>query len=140
MGDRCYLEAHVRERDLEAFAKIVGKDLKDFEPADPSGFHVIEEQANYAWASELEEAAGEDLTFEAWWNAGGEYGDGKCVCVEGDLVEVDCEHQGGMVVPVDEKGDPDPDSVKRIKRYLARYKEFCEILKQDEKNKEEIGW
>ena len=113
MGDRCYLEITLRRSDLDRFAKHL-----DAAPGEEWWDHLDEEanqpgivtasvyEANYAWYDERAAAAREGIDFHGWHAEGGEYGPYEFVAFKGKHLEAERNHDGELVIAVDENLRP----------------------------------
>ena len=112
MGDRCYVTAHVRAKDRDAFVKIVGEPNQEL-----VGTNLIEmefEDANYGLFDELDDAARAELLFVAYNGAGDNYSTGSYACNGEESIHVETSRDGDPVVSV----PIDDDQLKRAETYL----------------------
>lgn len=137
MGDRCYLEITLRRSDLDRFGKHL-----DAAPGEAWWDHLDEEanqpgivtasvyEANYAWYDERCTAAKEGIDFHGWHAEGGEYGPYEFVSFRGKHLEAERNHDGELVIAVDEDLKPITGMVhlRKYARTLKKVKaEFAMI-------------
>ena len=113
MGDRCYLEINLRRSDLDRFGKHL-----DAAPGEAWWDHLDEDQnqpgivtasvyeANNAWYDERCAAAKDGIDFHGWHAEGGEYGPCGFASFRKKHLEVAHNHDGELVIAVDENLKP----------------------------------
>ena len=113
MGDRCYLEITLRRSDLDRFGKHLNAspgeewwDHLDDELDQPGIVTASVYEANYAWYDERCAAAKEEIDFHGWHAEGGEYGPYEFVAFKGKHLEAERNHDGELVIAVDENLRP----------------------------------
>ncbi len=127
MGDRCYLQITMRRKDLEPFGHQLGwtggydwwDDL--YNEANPEVVTVAVHEANYGWVDDRESAAEAGLVFTGQHDAGGTYGPCAFAAVNGVHMEMPVDHDGNLVMAVDEDCNPVTD--------INDLKAFCEHRK-----------
>lgn len=145
MGDRCYLEITLRRADLDRFGKHL-----DAAPGEEWWDHLDEEanqpgivtasvyEANYSWYDERCAAAKEGIDFHGWHAEGGEYGPFEFVSFRGKHLEAERNHEGELVIAVDENLKPITGmahlrryvrTLKKVKAALARVELAAELEK-----------
>ena len=132
MGDRCYLRMKILAAELPKWNKIFSfrrspQTLLGWvdEPKEiPEGEAVVEvvaHEANYAWDSELKEAAKAGLTFSGWHGSGGEYPAGRFAGVDGKYDEVETSEDGDVVVRLSAGYKPiGIPAIKRTEKHIAK--------------------
>jgi hypothetical protein len=114
MGDRCYMHITCRRQDRELFEKI-GFHVEFDESPDSPLIDMEDTEANYAHCGDMPG----NVPYFGHHDAGGEYSDGLFACDGRRCAEVEAGHCGGFVVAWDTKRSrPDPQSLRRIRRYL----------------------
>ena len=98
MGDRCSVTVTIHKDDLSKFIEIVGKASGEFEVGAHAGLDY--DEANYALADELDDAAKAGLRFLAYHGNGDEYNHGAHVSYAGEAVYVTTCGYGEPVVTV----------------------------------------
>lgn len=134
MGDRCYLEITLREKDLPIFdlafsmSKSPGSFLKwldnyhtDEKAKTVTGFAT---EANYGWYSELEEAARLGAVFIAHNSAGSEYGAGVFACSGSKSAWLATDENKDLICTLDKQLRP---------RHITRIKKDAAILRNAER-------
>ena len=128
MGDRCYLEITMRCEDLSRFAVHVNAapeeewwDHIDEEANQPGIVTASVYEANYAWYDERCAAAKEGIDFHGWHAEGGEYGPYEFVSYRKNHLEVAHDHDGDMVIAVDENLKP-LTSMAHLRKYVRTLK------------------
>ena len=113
MGDRCYLEITLRRSDFDRFGKHL-----DAAPGEEWWDHLDEDQdqpgivtasvyeANYSWYDERCAAAKKGIDFHGWHAEGGEFGPFEFVSFRGKHLEAERNHDGELVIAVDENLRP----------------------------------
>lgn len=106
MGDRCYLEMTIRERDLPVFERVFGPGFLDTfcdsARRDGGGVVSIEVcEANYGCYSERYEAARKRAVFFGTHTSGYDYDGAAFVGVGGKLFEVAANNRGLVVAEID---------------------------------------
>ena len=145
MGDRCYLEITLRRADLDRFGKHL-----DVAPGEAWWDHLDEEEnqpgivtasvyeANYAWYDERCAAAKDGIDFHGWHAEGGEYGPFEFVSFRGKHLEAERNHDGDLVIAVDENLKPITGmahlrryvrTLKKVKAAFARVEPAAELEK-----------
>ena len=141
MGDRCYLRMEILVAELPKWNKIFSrghepktllgwvdepKDMDEVDPDDP-GLEVTVEEANYAWDTELREAAKMGLTFAGWHESGGEYPAGRFAGVGGRYDEVETSNDGDVVVRLSSGYKPvGISAIKRAEAHIAKAEKALE--------------
>ena len=128
MGDRCYLEITLRREDLSRFAPHIDAapeekwwDSLDEEADRPEIVTASVYEANYAWYDERCTAAKEGIDFHGWHAEGGEYGPYEFVSFRGKHLEAERNHDGELVIAVDENLKP-LNSVAHLRKYVRTLK------------------
>ena len=128
MGDRCYLEITLRRADLDRFGQhlnaVPGEewwDHLDEEQDRPGIVTASVYEANYAWYDERCAAAKEGIDFHGWHAEGGEYGPYEFVSFRGKHLEAERNHDGDMVIAVDENLKP-LAGIAHLRRYARTLK------------------
>ena len=128
MGDRCYLEITLRRSDLDRFGKHL-----DAAPGEEWWDHLDEEanqpgivtasvyEANYAWYDQRCAAAKDGIDFHGWHAEGGEYGPYEFVAFKGKHLEAERNHDGELVIAVDENLKP-LAGMAHLRRYARTLK------------------
>ena len=145
MGDRCYLEITLRRSDLDRFGKHL-----DAAPGEEWWDHLDEEanqpgivtasvyEANYAWYDERCAAAKDGIDFHGWHAEGGEYGPYEFVSFMGKHLEAERNHDGELVIAVDENLKPITGmahlrkyvrTLKKVKAAFAKVEPAAELEK-----------
>ena len=113
MGDRCYLEITLRRVDLDRFGKHLDAapgeawwDHLDEEVNQPGIVTASVHEANYAWLDERLAAAQDGIDFHGWHAEGGEYGPYEFAAFRGKHLEAERNHDGELVIAVDENLRP----------------------------------
>ena len=113
MGDRCYLEITLRRSDLDRFGKHLDAapgeewwDHLDEEASQPVIVTASVYEANYAWLDERLAAAQDGIDFHGWHAEGGEYGPYEFAAFRGKHLEAERNHDGELVIAVDENLRP----------------------------------
>ena len=137
MGDRCYLEITLRRADLDRFGKHLDAapgeswwDHLDDEQDQPGIVTVSVYEANYAWHDERCAAAKEGIDFHGWHAEGGEYGPCGFVSYRKKHVEVAHDHDGDLVIAVDENLKP-LTSMAHLRRYVRTLKKVKAMFAQE---------
>lgn len=101
MGDRCSVTVTLHKDDVDKFIAIVGEPSGKFEIGTRAGLDY--DEANYALADELDDAAKAGLRFLAYHGNGDEYNHGAHISYAGHNYYVTtCMHGEPIVtVPVD---------------------------------------
>ena len=145
MGDRCYLEITLRRADLDRFGKHLDAapgeswwDHLDDEPDQPGIVTASVYEANYAWYDERCAAAKDGIDFFGWHAEGGEYGPYEFVSFRGKHLEAERNHDGDLVIAVDENLKPLAGmahlrkyvrTLKKLKAAFARVEPAAELEK-----------
>jgi len=113
MGDRCYLEITLRRSDIDRFGQHLNVspgeewwDHLDEEETQPGIVMASVYEANHAWYDERCAAAKEGIDFHGWHAEGGEYGPFEFVSFHGKHLEAERNHDGYLVIAVDENLKP----------------------------------
>ena len=113
MGDRCYFEITLRRSDLDRFGKHLDAapgeewwDHLDGEASQPGIVTASVHEANYAWLDERLAAAQDGIDFHGWHAEGGEYGPYEFAAFRGKHLEAERNHDGELVIAVDENLRP----------------------------------
>ena len=129
MGDRCYLEITLRRADIDRFGKHLDAaqgeewwDHLDAEANQPGIVTASVYEANYAWYDERCAAAKDGIEFHGWHSEGGEYGPYEFVSFRGKHLEVERNHDGELVIAVDENMKPITG--------MAHLRKYVRILKK----------
>ena len=94
--------------------------MDDVDPDDPV-LEVTVEEANYAWDTELREAAKMGLTFAGRHESGGEYPAGRFAGVGGRYDEVETSNDGDVVVRLSSGYKPvGISAIKRAEKHIAK--------------------
>lgn len=124
MGDRCYVEMTMRPPDLLRFAPFVRTaderwwdDLDEQNNPDLVTVRVYE--ANYAWYDERAAAAADGMPFFGTHGEGGEYGAYAFAAADGEQVEAPLNHDGYMVLAVDDDLKP-VDDIEELRAYINK--------------------
>ena len=145
MGDRCYLEITLRRSDLDRFGKHLDSapgeewwDHLDEEASQPVIVTASVYEANYAWYDERAAAAREGIDFHGWHAEGGEYGPYEFVSFRGKHLEAERNHDGELVIAVDENLKPITGmahlrkyvrTLKKVKAAFAKVEPAAELEK-----------
>ena len=128
MGDRCYLEITLRRSDLDRFGKHLDSapgeewwDHLDEEANQPGIVTASVYEANYAWYDERCAAAKEGIDFQGWHAEGGEYGSYEFVAFRGKHLEAERNHDGELVIAVDENLKP-LTGMAHLRKYVRTLK------------------
>lgn len=133
MGDRCYLEAWFREEDLPKVEELGIFDKDDYQGTEKGIAHFIDEQANYGHYDELRGLANDEVPFTGYHGDGGEYNGTEFVSDgETGYQEILTDRSGNWVVPVDEDGEPNSESVADAKRFIKTRAEVRKKFGLDE--------
>ena len=129
MGDRCYLEITLRRSDLDRFGKRLDAapgeewwERLDEEASQPGIVTASVHEANYAWLDERLAAAQDGIDFHGWHAEGGEYGPYEFVAFKGKHLEAERNHDGELVIAVDEDLKPIAG--------MAHLRKYVRILKK----------
>ena len=129
MGDRCYLEITLRRSDLDRFGKHLDAapgeewwDHLDEEANQPGVVTASVYEANYSWYDERCAAAKKGIDFHGWHAEGGEYGPFEFVSFRGKHLEAERNHDGELVIAVDENLKPITG--------MAHLRKYVRILKK----------
>ena len=145
MGDRCYLEITLRRSDLDRFGKHLDAapgeewwDHLDEEASQPVIVTASVYEANYAWYDERCAAAKDGIDFHGWHAEGGEYGPYEFVAFKGKHLEAERNHDGELVIAVDENLKPITGmahlrkyvrTLKKVKAAFAKVEPAAELEK-----------
>ena len=128
MGDRCYLEITLRRSDLDRFGKHLDAapgeawwDHLDEEANQPGVVTASVYEANYSWYDERCAAAKKGIDFHGWHAEGGEYGPFEFVSFRGKHLEAERNHDGELVIAVDENLKP-LAGMAHLRRYARTLK------------------
>ena len=128
MGDRCYLEITLRRSDLDRFGKHLDAapgeewwDHLDDESDQPGIVTASVYEANYSWYDERCAAAKKGIDFHGWHAEGGEYGPFEFVSFRGKHLEAERNHDGELVIAVDENLKP-LTGMARLRKYVRTLK------------------
>ena len=128
MGDRCYLEITLRRSDLDRFGKHLDAapgeewwDHLDDESDQPGIVTASVYEANYSWYDQRCAAAKEGIDFHGWHAEGGEYGPYEFVSFRGKHLEAERNHDGDLVIAVDENLKP-LTGMARLRKYARTLK------------------
>ena len=128
MGDRCYLEITLRRADLDLFGKHLNAapgeewwDQLSEEENQPGIVTASVYEANYAWYDERAAAAKEGINFHGWHADGGEYGPFEFVSFRGKHLEAERNHDGDLVIAVDENLKP-LTGMAHLRKYVRTLK------------------
>ena len=128
MGDRCYLEITLRRSDLDRFGKHLDAapgeewwDHLDDESDQPGIVTASVYEANYSWYDERCAAAKDGIDFHGWHAEGGEYGPFEFVSFRGKHLEAERNHDGELVIAVDENLKP-LTGMARLRKYVRTLK------------------
>ena len=128
MGDRCYLRVEVLAKDAKQMAEILGEERV---PELLAGEKLITfeiDEANYGCSRELEEAADARLTFRTANGAGGDYGHGAMVCIEGEAEEIQTTPEGDAFARIDD-GVPRAEDLASVARFRALDARFEALIR-----------
>ncbi len=123
MGDRCYLSVTCRKQDKKRFEELGF--YQEFEAPDRPIIEMVEEEANYAHAGQMPT----DIPYTAWHGAGSNYGDDKLACDGKEFAEVAANNDGFVLAWDYEIQQPTPQSVERIRHYLALHQRVEAMFK-----------
>lgn len=125
MGDRCYMVVNCRRQDAPKFEEL-GFRIEDVyapgEPGDP--VMMVDDEANYAHYQKMPE----DIPYEGWHDAGGDYGCEVFACDGKKVHYADCNKDQSVVVTVNEDCFMCEASLTRAREYYKAYKFAQEIL------------
>ena len=128
MGDRCYLEITLHRADLDRFGQHLNTapgevwwDHLDEEEDQPGIVTASVYEANYAWYDERCAAAKEGIDFHGWHAEGGEYGPYEFVAFKGKHLEAERNHDGDLVIAVDENLKP-LTGMAHLRKYVRTLK------------------
>ena len=128
MDDRCYLEITLRRSDLDRFGKHLDAapgeewwDHLDEEANQPGVVTASVYEANYSWYDERCAAAKKGIDFHGWHAEGGEYGPFEFVSFRGKHLEAERNHDGELVIAVDENLKP-LAGMAHLRRYARTLK------------------
>ena len=143
MGDRCYLEITLHRSELDRFGKHLdaasGEEWWDHLDEEASQLGIVTAsvyEANYAWYDERCAAAKDGIDFHGWHAEGGEYGPYEFVAFKGKHLEAERNHDGELVIAVDENLKPITGmahlrkyvrTLKKVKAALARVEPAAEL-------------
>ena len=126
MGDRCYIDITMRRADLPRFAPFIDEqagdewwDDEDEHAGHPDLVTVRVYEANYAWGDERQAAAVDGIPFFGSHGEGGEYGPYAFASLDGEQLEVQVNHDGYMVVSVDDNLQM-LDDIEHLRAYVAK--------------------
>ena len=122
MGDRCFMEVWCLRENAPLFEELGFTEQPDAywlrtdaqQTPDSAFVYMVDEEANYAHASNLPE----NVPYVAVFGSGSSYGPGEIVCDGERSVEVATGHEGGYVLNFDEAGTPDPRDIEHIRDFL----------------------
>ena len=120
MGDRCYL----RVRTLRVHAPLfeaIGLVVED--EHEPNEVVMVDEQANFGLAADLERLAKRGVVFLADASAGEQYGPELTVSDgTGEAIAVAADFESKIEVRCDDDGLLDPDDTALVQRYVVARK------------------
>ncbi len=127
MGDRCYLEVTVHREDVAKFCAAT-RGAFGIDEFSEDGLAEVGE-ANYGLNVELEAAAAAGARFYGWHSDGAGYS-GLEFCSEGDgtLHAVVTATEVGMVVSVDDNGNPSRRCVENTRSTCAALKRLKPLI------------
>ena len=126
MGDRCYLRVRTLRVHAPLFEEI-GLLVED-EP-EPHEVVMVDEQANFGLAEDLERLAKRGVVFLADASAGEQYGPALTVSDgSGEAIEVEADFNSNIVVRCNDDGEPMADELAHVKRYVAAVKRAEAII------------
>lgn len=121
MGDRCYIDVIVRERDLPKVEAEFGH--KAWEVAPVNGARGVVQagfgEMNYGAIEAREALARAGLEFYGWHGAAADFGPCRFVAVGGRSLEIDALVDGTAAVPLTGIGEPEPKALGRVHEFLA---------------------
>lgn len=132
MGDTCYINISILKKDQDTFGEIFEEDPEEwYDDVDlESDLHisVTGYEADYAWYEELEKAADRGMVFFGHHGAGGNYGAGAFVSIDGQCDYIHVDEQGHPVARVHEDGEIDGDQYFCIMDHYKRQRRAEEII------------
>ena len=139
MGDRCFLEMTLRREDLPKIAPLVccnsngewWDDLHDHD-SNPDLVNASVYEANYAWLDERQEAAKAGIAFMGTHGEGGCYGPCAFAAVDGDMSEAPLNHDGYLIIAVDDDLKPVEGAEDCIRAYVNRRRAVERLFEREE--------
>ena len=124
MGDRCAMTVTFHERDRELVEGLLGPWEQEDACADLPGCTTLWiGEVNYAAYDERDELARRGVPFFGHHGAGDDYGPMTFAACDGDLDQIDADHDGKPSVRIDEEsGLPTPEAPAQARQYVARLK------------------
>ena len=125
MGDRCYMQITLHQRDMDRFAAILstppGEPWWDEEIDEPAAglVRVALNEANYALYDEREEAARVGVPFLGWHGDGGDYGGYAFASLRGVQREAPINRDGDLELAVDRDLMP-LNGTRYLRLYVAK--------------------
>jgi len=124
MGDRCYMELTCRKKDRLRFEAL------GFTSQGESGefsncLEMVDYEANYSHTEDMPK----DIVYFGTHAAGDGYGAESFAC-DGQifLEQATDDHSGGFVVFFDDEGNPCPNSLAEVKRFITHWNDVRVML------------
>lgn len=122
MGDRCWLEITIKEKNEQLFKKSFSPE-SDY-GHDSNSLHnkqlsFVYEEANYAFYDELKVLSETSLQFYGNHGPGGTYGPSEFVSDGKEFVSIETGFEGGYVCNFHSNGTPEESTLAEIKKYLS---------------------
>ena len=141
MGDRCYLEMTLRRADLDRFAPHADAspgeewwDHLDDHPEISGLVDVSVYEANYGWLDERQGAAKAGIAFMGTHGEGGCYGPYAFAAHDGELDEAPLNHDGYLIIAVDDDLKPVEGAEDCIRAYVNRRRAVERLFEREEAN------
>ena len=124
MSDRSYVEIHVRKEDEE---KVVSFARFDDRADDDQQVILMEQEAAWAYDTELQEIAAEGIPFFGCHGDGYNYSSMQFACDGKELVYVNA-HEGNPVVAVGRNGKPSKNDLAEVAKYRRVLKRAKQLV------------
>lgn len=139
MGDRVYSELTCNRAHLETFLEIGYVVMSDSDPNDQA-VSVEEDEANYGNYDELNSLAGKGIPFHGSHGVGSCYSAAAFVSDGRDLIWVQCDTDGQLVVRFNTKTqDAHQDDIEECRRYYGLIEAAAEYCRVDPDASAAIG-
>lgn len=140
MGDRCWFEVYVRKRDAKAFQELVfHREGFEADPPHhdyPNAVYFQDDEANYGYYTECQDAGQRGLVFQGRSGAGGDYGPARFCAIDGQFHHIETLWDGTPAVGYDEeKRRLNAASLDAIEDYLQAYHRVRSILQGESRGR-----
>ena len=138
MGDRCYLQINMAEKDQDIFTKEVnkllpgwGNDIWALENTCDGVFTGTLYEVNYGWYTELKHLAQVGFKFHGFQGAGSDYGSAMFSVLNKKVYYAFCQSEGEIMVPINLKTfQPDIKSVLKLEKYVEGRKQVEKYIEE----------